>query len=89
MEIVSSFSVGLDKIDLVRCKEVEPECDLMMVMLRATYAKSASKNVESKNENPRLIEEKNIELEVGDKQKSKIGVVEGGLTMYTEVSTKH
>ncbi|RVW35400.1 Cell division control protein 48-like C [Vitis vinifera] len=54
------------------------ECDLMKEMMRATYAKSASKNVESKNENPRLIEDKNIELEVGDKQKSKIGMVEGG-----------
>ncbi|KAJ9692933.1 hypothetical protein PVL29_011855 [Vitis rotundifolia] len=48
MEIVSSFSIRLDKIDFVRCKEkVELECDLMKVMMRATYAKSASKNVES------------------------------------------
>ncbi|KAJ9692938.1 hypothetical protein PVL29_011860 [Vitis rotundifolia] len=62
MEIVSSFSIRLDKIDLVRCKEkVELECDLMKVMMRAMYAKSASKNVESKNENLRLIEEKHID----------------------------
>ena len=43
----------------------------------------------SKNENVRLIEGKNIELEVWDKLKSKIGMVEGGLTMYMEVDTKH
>ena len=46
-------------------------------LMRARYAESASKNVESGNENTRLFEEKNIELEVGDKQKSEIDVVEG------------
>ncbi|RVW90823.1 hypothetical protein CK203_028565 [Vitis vinifera] len=67
-----------ENADAIYEEKVEPECDLMKEMMRATYAKSASKNVESKNENPRLIEDKNIELEVGDKQKSKIGMVEGG-----------
>ena len=43
----------------------------------------------SRTENPRLIKENNIELEVSDKLKSKIGVMEGGLTMYMEVGTKH
>ncbi|KAJ9692591.1 hypothetical protein PVL29_011582 [Vitis rotundifolia] len=71
-----------ENADAIYEEKVESECDMM-------YAKSASKNVESKNENSRLIEEKNIELKVGDKSKSKIGTVEGGLTMHMEVGTKH
>ena len=66
-----------ENADAIYEEKVEPECDLMKEMMRARYAESASKNVESGNENTRLFEEKNIELEVGDKQKSEIDVVEG------------
>lgn len=63
--------------DAIYEEKVEPEFDLMKEMMRATYAQSALKNVESKNEKSRLIEEKNVELEIGDKQKSKVSVLDG------------
>ncbi|KAJ9680165.1 hypothetical protein PVL29_019453 [Vitis rotundifolia] len=64
-----------ENADAIYEEKVESECDLMKEMMRVAYTK--------------LIEGKNIELELGDKLKSKIGMVEGGLTMNMEVGTKH